>query len=437
MRQTLRFMLSGLVALTAAGLAGCGGGSLSVNDGHVRLVNATTGIGALDLYQSSSLLSGNVAASTASPYVDLKAASYTFNLNLAGSGATAATLPGTVQKKNDYTIIAYTSGGTLTATYLSDNEGSPSSGTAKLRLFNADTTDVASVDAYLLTTACSGLATSPAAPFFTAATGLQASYTQVNAASGGTTYHLCVTPAGDKSDLRLDIPSLTLSDGQIVTVILTRSTGGVLLNGLVLNQQGSLTAASNASARIRLAVGATGGAIVTATANGVPLGTNLPAPAVGLYMVVPSGPLTLVATIGGAAVPDPGLSTEPGDELTLLVAGTTATKPVLIADDNSASTSAASPVKLRLVNGMGTTLPAVLTDNFINVGSAAPFGTSSGYAQVQASTALALLQASAGTASLCQSASVTLTAGNVYTVFLLGDVPATPTPPACAIIPDR
>ncbi|MDQ2735872.1 MAG: DUF4397 domain-containing protein, partial [Pseudomonadota bacterium] len=252
-----------------------------------------------------------------------------------------------------------------------------------------------------------------------------------------TTYHLCVTTAGDKSDLRLDIPSLTLSDGQIVTVVLTRSTGGVLLNGLVLNQQGSLTAASNASARIRLAVGATGGATVTATANGVSLGTNLPAPAVGPYMVVPSGPLALVATIGGAPVTDPGLSTMPGDELTLLVAGTTATKPVLIPDDNSASTSTANPVKLRLVNGMGTTLPAVLTDNFINVGSAAPFGTSSGYAQVQASTALALLQASAGTASLCQSASVTLTAGNVYSVFLLGDVPATPTPPACVIIQDR
>ena len=434
MRDKLKLILAGTAALAA--LAGCGGGaSLSVNDGHVRLVNAATGIASLDLYQSSSLLSSGVAVNTAGSYVGLDAGTYTFNLSLGGSSATAATLSGTVQKKDDYTIVAYTTGGTLTATFLSDSEGSPSSGTAKLRLFNTDAADVASVDAYLLTSACSGLAASPSAPVITAVTGLQASYTQVNASSGGTAYHLCVTSASDKSDLRLDIPSLTLSQGQIVTVILTRSSGGVLLDGLVLNQQGSLTAAANGSSRVRLAVGATGGALVTAIANGVSLGTNLPAPAVGGYVLVPAGPVMLTATVGGVAVADPGLTAAPGADLTLLVGGTAATPPVLIADDNSASTSTANAVKLRLVNGMSTSSPATLTDNFINVGSSAAFGTSSGYGQVQASTALAQLQASVGATTLCQSANVTLTAGNVYSVFLLGNVPASPV--ACAITEDR
>jgi hypothetical protein len=432
-RDNLKLILAGTAALAA--LAGCGGGSLSVDDAEVRLVNATSDIPTLDLYQSSTLVSSGIASGTAGPYVGLKADSYTFNLNLGGSGAVAATLSAAVQKKVDYTIVASTSGGTLTAALLTDSEGSPSSGTAKLRLFNTDAADVASVDAYLLTTACSGLAASPAAPLITAVTGLQASYMQVIAASGGTPYHLCVTAAGDKSDLRLDIPTLTLATGQISTVILTRSAGGVLLNGFVLNQQGSLTTALNASARMRLAVGASGGALVTATASGVSLGTNLPAPAVGSYVLVPSGPVTLAATVGGTAVADPGLTATPGADLTLLVAGTAATPPVLIVDDNSASTSTANPVKLRLVNGQNGSAPATLTDNYINVGNAAAFGTSSGYAQVQASTALALLQASSGTTPLCQSVDVTLTAGNVYSVFLLGDVPAAPA--ACAITEDR
>ena len=435
MRESLKFMGAALAA--AAALAGCGGGStLSVNAAHVRLVNAATGIGGLDLYQSSSLLSKDVTANTAGSYVDLDAGSYTFNLSLTGSSATAATLPGTVQKKDDYTIVAYTTGGTLTAAFLADTEGSPSSGTAKLRLFNTDAGDVPSVDAYLLTSACSGLAASPSAPVITAVTGLQASYTQVNASSSGTAYHLCVTTAGDKSDLRLDIPSLTLSDGQIVTVILTRSNGGVLLDGLVLNQQGSLTAAANGSSRVRLAVGVTGGSHVTATANGVSLGTNLPAPAVGSYVLVPSGPLALTATIDGATIADPGLTLPAGADVTLLIAGTVATPPVLIADDNSASTSTANPVKLRLVNGMQTSSAATLTDNFINVGNSAAFGTSSGYGQVQASTALAQLQASVGATPLCQATNVTLTAGDVYTVFLLGDVPAGQ-PVSCNITEDR
>jgi hypothetical protein len=433
-RQTTRFILTGLVALAGAMLAGCGGGSLSVTSAHVRLVNATTDLLTLDLYQSSTLVSSGVAAGTAGPYEDLKPESYTFNLNLGGSGAVAATLSATVEKKDDYTIVATTSGGTLTATLITENEGSPSSGTAKLRLFNADAADVASVDAYLLTSACSGLASSPAAPLITAVTGLQPTYTQILAAGGGTSYHLCVTAAGDKSNLRLDIPALTLSDGEISTVILTRSAGGVLLNGLVLDQQGGLKSAPNASARMRLAVGTTGGAQVTATVSGVSLGTNLPAPAVTSYVIVPSGPVKLVATIGGAAIADPGLTLPPGADLTLLVAGPSGT-PLLIADDNSASTSSASPVKLRLVNGMQGSGSATLTDNFINVGAGAAFGTSSGYAQVQASAALAILQAANGTTPLCQSNNVTLTAGSVYSVFLLGNVPTSPV--ACTITADR
>ncbi len=418
----------------AAALAGCGGGTLKVNDSEVRLVNATS-IATLDLYQSTSAITTGIAANTVSGYASLDANTYTFNVNVGGSGATAATFDATLQKKDDYTIVAYLSGGTLTTTFLTDNEGSPSSGTAKLRIFNADATDVPSVDAYVLTIACANLASSPSAPLITAVTGLQASYTQINASSGGTAYHLCVTASGDKTDLRLDIPLLTLKDGEIATVILTPSTGAVLLNGLVLDQQGSLVAAANASARMRLAVGATGGATVTATANSVSLGTNLPAPAVGSYVLIPSGPVTLATTVGGTALADPGLTAPPGADLTLLVAGPAGTAPMLVSDNNSASTSTANPVKLRLVNGMAGITSATLTDNYINIGGAAAFGASSGYGQVQASAALALLQASSGATQLCQSVNVTLTSGGVYTVFLLGSVP--PAPVACTIAADN
>ena len=431
MRDKLRFILAGAPALAA--LCGCGGGS--INDGYVRLVNATSEFATLDLYQSSTELTSGTASYAVGGYAGLDHGSYTFNLNAGGSSATAATLSGAVSKKDYYTIVAYTTGGTLTATYLSDNEGTPSSGTAKLRLFNTDSADVGGVDAYLLTSACANLASTPAAPTASAVTGLQAAYTQINAASGGTAYHLCVTAAGDKTDLRLDVPALALSQGQIVTVILTRSSGGVLLNGLVLNQQGTLTPAPNSSARVRLAVGASAGALVTVSASGVSLGTNLPAPAVGSYKLVTAGLLTLNATIGGAAVADPGLTAPPGADLTLLVAGTAASTPTLLADDNSVSTSTTNPVKLRLVNGMNGTSPVILTDNYNNVGNAAAFGTASGYAQVPASSALALLQASLGTTQLCQSVDVTLNAGSVYSVFLLGDVPATTA--ACTITLDR
>ena len=421
-----------------ASLGGCGGGSL-VNGGDVRLVNATSVFATLDLYDGSTKISAGVARNAAGGYVDLDKGSHAFNVADGSTGVTAATLTGNVTKDDHFTIVAYTAGGTLATVFLSDDEGSPSSGSAKLRFFNAATSDVASVDAYLVASACSSLATSFSAPIAAAVSGLQSTYAQANASGAGTSYHICVTTAGDKTDLRLDIPAVTLKDQQIVTVILTPTDGGVLLNGLLLNQQSTLTAAPNGSARIRLAVGAANSAAVTANVNGVPLGTGLIAPSIGNYKIVPAGPLTIDMTVGGVtALNVAGLNAAPGADLTLLVTGTSSSAPVLIADDNSASTSTTTPVKLRLVNGMnglpgGST--AVLTDDFDNVGDGAMFGTASTYAQVPASAALAHLEVTVGVTQICVSSTITLNSGNVYTVFILGDKP--PAVTTCTLRLDR
>ena len=102
----------------------------------------------------------------------------------------------------------------------------------------------------------------------------------------------------------------------------------------------------------------------------------------------------------------------------------------------SASTSTTNPVKLRLVNGMnGTAGPAVLTDDFDNVGDGAAFGTASAYAQVPSSAALAHLEVTVGVTQICVSNTITFNAGNVYTVFILGDKPAAVT--TCTLRLDR
>jgi hypothetical protein len=421
-RNDLKLFAACLGAVAVLG--GCGGGSL-VNGGDVRLVNATSVFASLDLYDGSSKISAGVARSAAGGYVGLDKGSHTFNVADGSTGVTAATLTGNVTKDDHFTIVAYTAGGRLATVFLSDDEGSPSSGTAKLRFFNAATSDVASVDAYLVASACSSLATSFSAPIATAVSGLQATYAQANATAAGTGYHICITTAGDKSDLRLDIPAVTLKDQQILTVILTPTDGGVLLNGLLLNQQSTLTAVANPSARIRVAVG-TSSAVpsVSVSASGVSLGSALTAPAVGNYKLVPAGTSVPVNVTIGTSPPTTStflVAVAAGADLTLLVTGNGTAMPVLIADDNSASTSTTNPVKLRLVNGMNNlSSSAQLTDDFDNVGEAAALGTSSGYGQVAASSALANLEVVAGT-PVCASNLVTLISGGVYTVFLLGD----------------
>ena len=99
----------------------------------------------------------------------------------------------------------------------------------------------AGIDVYVADHACTALTTADAA-VASNVEGLQDGYTDIVEATTGTPWHVCVTATGDKTDVRLDIPSLTLTSKQVATLVLTKSIGGVLMNGLLVNQQGALTA---------------------------------------------------------------------------------------------------------------------------------------------------------------------------------------------------
>lgn len=426
--SSLGAMAAGALALTACG----GGGTLPSSIGSVRVVNATSEYATLDVVSGSKTLATGTASYASSAYTDFDPGSYSFTLRAGGSSSTAATVTGTVVKKEHDTLIAYTSGGTLTASYLTDQEGAPSKGNGKLRIFNTASTDTGAVDIYLIGSACSALAGSTSAAVTTGVTGLQANYTEV-AATGSA--HLCVTSTGDKTDLRLEIASFTLADQQITTLILARSPGGVLLQGLLLDQQGALTKALNTSARVRVAASLQSPGNVAATVNGTVVTAGLASPAVGPYNLVPAGALTV--SVNSLVVPVTAASLPPGADLTLLVTGTaTAPAAFAITDDNTVSTSSVRPVKLRLVNGLnGVAGVATLSVNNTPLGSGAAFGAASSIGTFPASAAATRLDVTIGGVTTNLGTTVTLGAGSVYTEFLLGSVATIP--PVTQLIADR
>ena len=411
MKTTTRWLIAGL----AAALTACGGGLLG-NQGRIRLVNATTGLGALDLLVDGDAAITGVATATSSDYVLRKADSYSLDIRQTGSAATLLTTSTKLVADKHQSLVAYNSGGTMAASILDDEEGDPGRGKAKFRVFNTATAAADQVDVYLIAAACSTLDTSAAAPTASGVSGLQGAYTEL--ASSATAYHLCVTSAGDKSDVRLEIPSFVLSEKRIVTVILARGAGGYLLNAIVLDQQGAATQALNTSARARVATSVP--AAVDVSVNGTAIAAGLPSPNVGPYVLIPAGPVTL--TVNGVGLsPVAPLTAAPGADVTVLLTGAAPTA-TLLADDNTPSSSTARPVKLRLVNGLnGTTGTATLTLNNVLVGSGAAPGQASGYTQVAASAGLARLEARIGTLSFYFDPSATLESGRVYTLFLLGD----------------
>ena len=297
MTSTLRKLsLFALVALPF--LHGCGNSSSS-SSGSVRLVNATTEYPSLDLYWSTNAVSAGVASFSAGSYGSVDSGTQTLTLRSAGTATASATGSYSLGGDTRYTIVSYIAPtGGLTGALLNDSEAAPTTGTAKFRVFNTiayvpsgSTVATDLLDVYLTstTTSCTALASSGVSPTASNVRAL-GGYVEITAPTAGTTYRVCVTGAGDRGDLRLDLPSLTLKDQQITTLVLTATPGGVLVNGVQVDQQDAVTARTNPSARVRVVADAANRATVSATVNGTTLASGLASPVVGSYALVRRAP---------------------------------------------------------------------------------------------------------------------------------------------------
>jgi hypothetical protein len=286
-------------------------------------------------------------------------------------------------------------------------------------VLNTAGTDTGAVDVYLVNDVCTTLTNSNIAAFATNISDSTSAYTEVLTG----TYHICVVATGDKSDVRLDVPNFTLADKNVRSLIVARTPGGVLLNGLILDQQGALTPALSASSRLRVAVSTTGNVAVDATINGTPVAAAQPSKTVSGYVTVPSGALTGTLSVGGVAVtPSLPATIAAGADLTLLVTDTgTAT---LITDDNTASTSTTNPVKIRLVNGANGSGSIAMTVNSTLAASGVAFKSASASKQIATSAGTATIAVSGTATPPPNLTAQTFETGNAYVVFVLGDTSA-------------
>ena len=134
MKTTTRWLIAGL----AAALTACGGGLLG-NQGRIRLVNATTGLGALDLLIDNEAAITGVATATAATTSCARRTPTRSTSARRGNAATLLTTSTTLVADKHQTVVAYNSGGTMAATILDDEEGDPGRGKAKFRVFNTAT----------------------------------------------------------------------------------------------------------------------------------------------------------------------------------------------------------------------------------------------------------------------------------------------------------
>ena len=416
MRKHINF-LGCLVALATITFYGCGG---SNKNAQIRVLNVSSGYSSLDLYQndgnssSDTLEISSAASGAVTEYSSLKSGTYSLIFKVHGATDTLQNLGDQkLADESHTTYIAYGSSGHFGGVALGEDQSQPDSGKAILGIYN--TAEAGSLDVYLTDSSTSLNDTSPA-------------YSGVGAGGSGSstldkgTYRLRVTGSGDKTDLRLDVPSITLDNQKVYSLILTSTSGGVLVNAMFLPQQGSLTTYNNTNARIRAGTGIADGTTVTATISSLSLLNNATVGVMGgTYGVLNAGTATVNLSVDGNPVTIPDLNLTAGADYTLLIwSNANGTQTTLISDDNHIP-GISGDVKLRLLNGMsGLGASITLNADFSPVAQDIDVGQASAASQIAAGTDYELDVVSSAGAALFSKTSVSLVSGNVYTLFMVG-----------------
>lgn len=419
--MTLNFLRGALATLlvSAAALSGCGGSSDNKN-ATLTLVNATADVPNVNILLNSTQQFGNVGINGQSASASVGAATYTVDLTSGTSPTVLLTSSRSLGADTDYMAVAWGSASALRLALLSDSVGSadaPLTGVAALRVFNT-AVDAGALDVYL--TASSTVLDGVSANVSSITSGTLGSYAQISQGS----YRLRVTAAGDKTDVRLDLPNITLANQTRVTLVLQPGSGGVLVNALQLVYQNtSPTVLANTQARARVVASVNNNGTVTASLGGTSLNVGLRSPSVGSYVLVPAGSQAMSVTVNGSLALGGTQAVQAGADYTLLVSGNPASPNLaMIADDNRFPTSA-TRAKVRLIDGALGQDGLTLAVDFTAVASNVAYGTASAFGTAAANTASDIEVTSPLLSAPLYSTATTpinLQALGVYTVFLLG-----------------
>ncbi|RZI59072.1 MAG: DUF4397 domain-containing protein [Rubrivivax sp.] len=406
----------GLSVATAAMLAACGGGGDS-SSAQMRLLNASIGYAALDMAVDSTTVNSGVAYAGVGTYADVKTDATGTEVQSNNVGSTLASSTPTLASGSHYTMIAYGSAGSVRTTLLQEDQDAAASGKSKLLVLNL-APDAGAMDVYV-TGADESLDTASSVAS-SIATGSGSGYITLN--SG--TFRVRVTAASSKTDLRLDIPSITLASTGVSTLILTGSTGGVLVNGIQLVQQGATSNFPNATARARLVAAVGSSALVSGSIGQTSLMPTSVAPTIGDYTTIAAGTADLSVYVNGALMTFAKPALAAGSDYTLMVWGTAAEpKLAVLTDDNRLPTSPTTTAKIRLVNGVASaTTGLTLNVDYSALASNVVAGTSSTPQATAASTsALLTVTSPSSTTPVYSLSELGIQAGYVYTVFVMGD----------------
>ncbi|MCY4745898.1 DUF4397 domain-containing protein [Pelomonas sp. UHG3] len=374
-RLALTLSLSAAAALTA-----CGGGGSSDSKTQVRLLNATRSYAQLDLTVNDKTINSKVAYAAVGEYGTVDTNSTATRVLTSDVGTSVSATTPTLNAGSNYTYITYGFAGAVRTTLLEETQTAPEANKAKLLVLNLSP-DAGALDIYVTTAADCSLTSDTAL-----ATNLQggsgSGYIQINSGN----FRVCVTGYNKRSDLRLNIPAITLDSASVNTLVLTATDGGVLVNGITLVQKGAVKNYANTQSRVRTVAALSGAGQVTSSINSSTMLTNAASPLISDYVTTNSGATSQFSiNVNGTPRSFTAPTLGAGKDTTLLVWGDPADPKLAVLDDDNRLPTVSGDVKVRLVNALPTA-GAGLNVSFGSIASNVPAGSASTFSTTSSSS---------------------------------------------------
>ena len=331
-----------LAALLLVGCDSTGSGG----DAYVRVVNASMDYASVDLYLDDKLKIASTGFESASSYLKVDSDSYDVEFRRSGASGALGSYNTDLEGDERLSWLVLGPSGDFQVIAVDENHDPADKDESLVRVVNA-ASDAGPVDVYLTDATADLVDVSPT--YSAVAIDTLAGEGLVKFESG--TWRLRVTAAGSKTDVRLDRSDLALASKGVYTLVIAGTTGGVLTDAMLLQQDGNLTLLQTTQARVRAAIGLDGGTNASVSVDGTALVSAATIPVLGTYRVVDAGPADVVLSVDGADLSVPDVTLAAGSDYTLVYTGTPAAvtqSPVI--DVNRLPTS--GTFKVRLINAM-------------------------------------------------------------------------------------
>ncbi|MGM9482163.1 DUF4397 domain-containing protein [Roseateles sp. NT4] len=430
-RLVLTLSLSATAFLTA-----CGGGGGGGSDTQVRLLNASRSYPQLDLTVNDKSINTKVGYAAVGDYGTVDTNNTATKVLTSDVGTSVSATTPTLASGSNYTFITYGFAGAVRTTLLQEAETAPDANKSKLLVLNL-APDAGALDVYV-TTATDDI-NSATALTTNLQGGTSSGYVQIN--SG--TFRVRVTGYNKRSDLRLDLPALTLDSATVNTLILTASDGGVLVNGISMVQKGAVKNYPNAQSRVRTVAALTNGAAVGSTVNGQQMFSSAISPLISDYVTTSSGASTLTTTVNGAAVSFTPPTLTAGNDYTLLVWGDAAAPKLSVLNDDNRLPTVNGNVKIRMVNAIASQPAGVsLNVDFSTIAANVLPGTASTPNSISSTTASQVdVTVPTSATPIYTNSTLAFPANSVWTFFAVPNTATTATTnspvPGLSALPKR